>query len=152
MKITKSNLLAEVTIGYKSKIAKEDRVKINDSMKTSQYLKTIWNEDKLDHVEESVVLLLNRANEVLGWAKISIGGISGTMIDPKVIFQLALKANASSIILSHNHPSGNLKASGQDIALTKKVKEAGKLLDIDMLDHVILTTEGYLSMADEGLM
>ena len=91
-----------------------------------------------------MVLCLNRANKVLGWAKIGQGGISGTVADPKVIFQIALKANASSIILAHNHPSE------ADNKLTRKIKNAGELLDLPVLDHIILIDDGYYSFADEG--
>ena len=82
----------------------------------------------------------------------STGGVSGTVADPKLIFAAAIKANACGIILAHNHPSGNLHPSQADIDLTKKMKEGGKLLEIQLLDHVIVTTEGYSSLADEGFI
>jgi DNA repair protein RadC len=97
-------------------------------------------------------MLLNRANKVLGILEVSTGGVSGTVADPKVIFAAALKGNASGIIVAHNHPSGNLAASRADVDLTRKLKEAGKFLEIQVLDHVIVTTEKYFSFADEGLM
>ena len=106
----------------------------------------------MERVEEFMVLCLNRANRVLGYARISSGGISGTIADPKIIFQVALKSNASSIILAHNHPSGNKQPSEADIRLTRKMKDAGVLLDLPVLDHLILTSEGYHSFADEGLL
>ena len=96
------------------------------------------------------MLLLNRANKVLGYVLLSLGGTAGTVVDPKVIFQAALKTNAHGIILCHNHPSGNLTPSSQDISLTKQLRDAGKFLEIALLDHLILTTEGYYSFADEG--
>ncbi len=102
--------------------------------------------------EEFKILLLNRANKVLGLVNISTGGVSGTVSDPKIIFASALKANASGIILAHNHPSGNLKPSEADLNLTNKVKKAGQLLEIAVLDHIILTSEQYFSMADEGMI
>lgn len=98
------------------------------------------------------VLLLNRANQVIKKCQISSGGISGTVADPKIIFKVALESMCSGIILVHNHPSGNLKPSNADITLTKKVKEAGSLLEIPVLDHIIFTDKGYLSFADEGMM
>lgn len=98
------------------------------------------------------VLLLNRANQVIKKCQISSGGISGTVADPKIIFKVALESMCSGIILVHNHPSGNLKPSNADINLTKKVKEAGSLLEIPVLDHIIFTDKGYLSFADEGMM
>ena len=97
-------------------------------------------------------MLMNRANKVLGIFELSTGGVSGTVADPKIIFVAALKGGASGIIVAHNHPSGNLTASQSDIDLTRKLKEAGKFLEIQLLDHVIVTTEGYFSFADEGLI
>lgn len=102
--------------------------------------------------EEFWVLLLNRANKVIGEEMISRGGVSGTVADTKIIFKSALEKLASSIILIHNHPSGNLQPSSQDIQLTNKMKEAGKCMDIAVLDHLIVTDSGYFSFADEGQM
>ena len=102
--------------------------------------------------EEFWVLLLNRANRLIKKEQISSGGISGTVADPKIIFKAALDQYASSIILVHNHPSGNLKPSQADIKLTNKMKEAGSLLEIPILDHIIFSDEGYLSFADEGML
>lgn len=102
--------------------------------------------------EEFWVLLLNRANRVIKKSQVSQGGVSGTVADPKIIFKSALDELASGIILAHNHPSGNLKASQADMDLTRKLKEAGKLLEIQVLDHLILAGQKYLSFADEGLL
>ncbi len=88
----------------------------------------------------------------MGWSRISIGGQAGTVVDPKVIFQIALKANASNIILAHNHPSGNTKPSDNDLRLTTKMENAGKFLDLPILDHIIITSEEHLSFADEGYL
>lgn len=103
-------------------------------------------------IEEFWVLLLNRGNKVIYRFRASEGGVSGTVADPKVIFKMALEHLASSLILSHNHPSGNTRPSQADIDLTKKMKEAGKLLDIQVLDHLIITETNYYSFADEGMM
>lgn len=102
--------------------------------------------------EEFWVLLLNRANKVMKKRPVSIGGISGTVADPKIIFKIALEHGASAIILVHNHPSGNTKPSEADVRLTKKLKEAGVLLEIPVLDHIIFTDITYLSFADEGIL
>jgi DNA repair protein RadC len=102
--------------------------------------------------EEFWVLLLNRANVVLRKERISLGGVSGTVVDPKIIFKSALEHLACAIILCHNHPSGNLKPSDADMRLTRQLKEAGQLLEIPVLDHVIVSNEGYYSFADEGLL
>jgi len=98
------------------------------------------------------VILLNRGNRVLGIISISQGGMTGTVADPKLIFVAALKAAASYIILVHNHPSENLKASTEDIRLTKKLVEGGKLLDILVVDHLIIAKNSYFSFCDEGLI
>jgi DNA repair protein RadC len=103
-------------------------------------------------VEEFWVLLLNRANVVIRKVQISKGGISGTVVDPKIVFKSALEYLASSIILVHNHPSGTLKPSKEDIHITGQLKEAGKVLDIPVLDHLIFTDNGYVSFADDGLL
>lgn len=102
--------------------------------------------------EEFYILLLNRANKVLGWHRISLGGVSGTVVDIKIIFSIAVKALASGIVLGHNHPSGGLIPSEQDRTITRKIKEAGKILDIEILDHLILTADGYFSFADDMIM
>ncbi len=102
--------------------------------------------------EEFWVLLLNRANHVLRVEKISQGGVAGTVADPKLIFRAALDHLASAIILAHNHPSGNRRPSQADIALTRKLREAGTLLDLPILDHLIFTDDGYYSFADEGML
>lgn len=102
--------------------------------------------------EEFWVLLLNRANKLIRKKRVSEGGVSGTVADPKIIFKMALEELACGIVVAHNHPSGNLTASQNDLNLTKKLKEAGKLLEIQLLDHIIVAGTKYLSFADEGLM
>jgi DNA repair protein RadC len=102
--------------------------------------------------EEFWVLLLNRANKIIDKKKISSGGVSGTVVDPKMLFRIAIQDLASSIILCHNHPSGNKKPSEADIKLTKQLKEAGKFLEIPILDHIIITDQDFFSFADEGMM
>lgn len=102
--------------------------------------------------EEFWVLLLNRANKVTRKQQVSQGGVTGTVADPKIIFKLALEELASGVILAHNHPSGNLTPSQSDINLTNKLKEAGKLLEIQVLDHLIIAGQNYFSFADEGML
>ena len=102
--------------------------------------------------EEFWILLMNRANEILRPVQISAGGVSGTVADPKIIFKQAIEHLASSMILLHNHPSGNLTPSQADKDLTRKLKDAGKLLDIPVLDHLIFTDKAYYSFADEGIL
>ncbi|RYY05802.1 MAG: JAB domain-containing protein [Sphingobacteriaceae bacterium] len=105
----------------------------------------------LNH-EEFWIILLNRANKVLSQHLISKGGQAGTIADPKIIFQTVLQHHAASVILAHNHPSGNLKPSQADLDLTKKLRNAGQMLDIAVPDHLIFTDKYYYSFADEGLM
>jgi DNA repair protein RadC len=102
--------------------------------------------------EEFWVLLLNRANRVIRKAQVSQGGVAGTVADPKIIFKLAIDELASGIIVAHNHPSGNLTASQADITLTQRLKDGGKLLEIQLLDHIIFGAHNYFSFADEGLL
>jgi DNA repair protein RadC len=97
------------------------------------------------------VVFLNRANAIINFEIISEGGITGTVADPRIILKKALQEDAVSIILCHNHPSGNLQPSKQDIELTGKIREAGKFLDINVIDHIIVSENGYFSLADAGL-
>lgn len=106
----------------------------------------------IDYTESFYIILLNRGNRVLGVSKISVGSVSGTVADPKKIFQIALKANASAIILCHNHPSGTTRPSSNDDLVTRKCVSAGKFLDLPVLDHIILTKGEYFSYADQGLL
>ena len=144
--------VAEVELIYKSKVKASNRPQITSSMDAYKVLLKVWDENKIEFVEQFKVLFLNRANKVLGVFDVSTGGISGTVADPRVIFAAALKANCCGIVISHNHPSGNLKPSRQDEELTQKIKQAGQLLEIKLLDHVIICNEGYFSFADEGLL
>ncbi len=144
--------VSEVTLSYKTTVKASERPQINTSEDVHRVLKSNWNYEIIEFIEEFKIILLNRANRVLGIVPISIGGTAGTIADPKVIFVSALKCNAASIVLCHNHPSGNLKASHADIELTKKLKSAGLFLDLPVLDHIILTKDGFLSFADEYLM
>jgi DNA repair protein RadC len=144
--------VAEVQLTYITKVKATDRPQITRSNDAEEILRNYWDHT-IEHTETVVLMLLNRANRILGITTLSKGGTTGCIVDVKVVFQYALKANASSVILAHSHPSGNLKASQADINITKKVKEAGEFLDIKLLDHIILTPyDGYLSMADEGIL
>jgi DNA repair protein RadC len=144
--------VAEVQLSFKSKVKPQDRLKVNSSREAYEILRGTWNDDNIELYETFKLLLLNRANKVLGVLTVSQGGVSGTIADPKIIFAAALKCAASGIIVAHNHPSGNLNPSQADIDLTKKLKECGKFLEIQLLDHLICTTERYYSFADEGLV
>ncbi len=104
------------------------------------------------HHEEFHIILLNRANDVIGSKQVSIGGFSGTVADGKVIFKMAIEIGAQAIILAHNHPSGQLKPSDADKSLTKKLSEFGKYIDLPILDHLIFTDNGYFSFSDHGII
>ncbi|HEY0669397.1 MAG TPA: JAB domain-containing protein [Sphingobacteriaceae bacterium] len=144
--------VCEIELIYKPTIKPSQRPQVGTSQEVHELLRENWDENKIELVEEFKVMLLNRANKVIGLVDISLGGFAGTIADPKVIFVAALKAGASSLILAHNHPSGNLKPSKADISLTHKIISAGCFLDISVFDHIIITAEGYLSFADESLM
>ncbi len=146
--------LAEIGITYKSQVPAKDRFKITSSETAAQALKHhVFDPDTIGLYESFYLLCLNRANAVLGASLISKGGTSGTVVDIKIIFATALKAGASNIIVAHNHPSGSLSPSQADIDITKKIKQAGEIMQIPLLDHIILTYDnGYYSFADEGML
>ena len=144
--------VAEIELIYKSKVKASARPVIQKSKDAYDILIANWDENKIELQEQFKVLYLNRANKVLGIFDLSKGGVSGTVADPKLVLVTALKLNATGLILSHNHPSGNLQPSRQDLDLTMKIKEAAKFLDMNLTDHLIVTNEMYLSMADEGLI
>ena len=143
-------IVAALELGRRRKEAdREEKPKINTSKEAFDQLKA----DLMDlPLEEFWVLLLNRANRVIKKKKVSEGGVSGTVADPKIIFKMALEELACGVVVAHNHPSGNLTPSQSDIGLTKKLQEAGKFLEIQLLDHVIIAGNKYFSFADEGLI
>lgn len=144
--------VAEVQLTYKTTVKASERPHVNTSLEVHRVLESNWNYEIIEFIEEFKIILLNRNNRVLAIVPISVGGTAGTVADPKVIFVSALKCNAASIILVHNHPSGNLKPSNSDIELTKRLKNAGQFLDLPVIEHIILTKDAYFSFADEGLM
>ena len=142
------NIVGALELGRRRKETDQPkRIKISCSKDVFETMHPFLQD--LSH-EEFWIILLNRANQIIKPIAISQGGVSGTVADSKIIFKYAIEALASSIILVHNHPSGNTKPSEADLKLTKKLKEAGTLLEIPVLDHLIYTDLGYLSMADEG--
>jgi len=145
--------VSEVQLIYKNRVKASDRKKISSSIDAYKIFIENWNPEIIEFVEEFKILLMNRSNSVLGILEISKGGISGTVTDVRVIFQAAIKGNASGIICAHNHPSSNINPSESDTRLTQKLKEAGNLMDIQLLDHLIIATEDdYYSFADNGLL
>jgi DNA repair protein RadC len=144
--------VAEVTLTYVTKVKPSERLTVKCSKDAHKIFFDSWNQSTIEHKETVKMLLLNRANKVLGITTLSEGGISGSVMDVRMIFQFAIKGNASGIIIAHNHPSGNTNPSESDLKITQKIKTAGDLLDIQLLDHIILTPERDLfrSLADEG--
>ena len=127
------------------------RVKIGGSSDASEYIRQFYDSD-IEIYESCFILLLNRQNQTIGYSKISQGGIVGTVVDVKLILKYVVESLATGVILAHNHPSGNLQPSRDDELITEKIKKALALVDSSLFDHVILTRDGYTSMADEGLI
>ena len=125
-------------------------MKVTGSKDAADAFRIFW--PAYEHIEFSYLLMLNRQNQILGYHQLSKGGMTGAVVDVRVIFQVALKSSCTSIILAHNHPSGNLDVSDADRKITNQIKQAGVILDIPLLDHLIMTTDSYLSMADEGFL
>lgn len=149
-----SNLyqVAEIELIYKTKVQASQRPKIASSTDAYNVLMQSWNPDRLEFIEEFKILLLNNASRVLGIFEVSKGGISGASADIRIVFAAALKANATGIILAHNHPSGQLVPSDADKYITENMRKAGELLNIRVLDHLIVTAEGFCSFSDECMM
>ncbi len=139
----------EIKLTYKRK---SSGIKISSATSAYEILSNFWDKSTIDYCETFVVMYLSRSNEVLGFIKISDGGLNGCMVDIRKVFQGALLTNSSSIIVSHNHPSGNLNPSQQNIKITKELTKAGELLQIKLLDHLIVTSSGYFSFADKGII
>ncbi len=144
--------VAEIELVYRHIVDYKNIPVTKSSQQNYELLLSVWDKDKIDLVEQFKILLLNRAFKVLALYTVSTGGVSGTVADPRLIFTAALKINASAIVLAHNHPSGNLNPSRADEELTRKIKNAGLFLDIMILDHLIITSTGYYSFSDEGLI
>ena len=140
--------ISEIKVFYANKF--NTNIKITDSKQAYDLAMDNWDLDVIEFQEIVKAIYLNRGNKVLGIFEVSKGGISGSIVDVRIILSVALKSNASGIILIHNHPSGNLNPSSSDIDLTLKIKEACKLLDYNFLDHLIISKESYYSFKDEG--
>lgn len=144
------NIISEIELKYNPQISKDNRKTIKDSATAYNILLDNWDKDSIELYEEFKVLLLNRANEIIGIYILSKGGIHGTVVDLKLLFAVILKSAASSVILVHNHPSGNLKPSEADRNLYEKIKKIAKYLDVNVLDNLIISKDGYYSFNDEG--
>jgi len=149
---TQQTTISEVKLVYRTKVKASDRLQVKCSKDAFDIFMGNWEQDSIEHIEEFKLMLLTRSNKVLGIASISKGGINGTVTDVRIILQYAIKANSSGIIVCHNHPSGNINPSESDTKITQKIRESGNLMDIQLLDHLIITAEEYYSLADNGLL
>lgn len=137
---------------YRTKMKASERPLIKSSRSAYEIVLSTWDPNKIEFIEQFKIILLNNSNKVLGLYELSSGGITGTVVDLRLIFAEALKANATGLIMTHNHPSGKLIPSEADHSITQKVKAAGKLLEIAVLDHLIVTPDNYYSFADDGTL
>ena len=144
------SIIAALELGRRRKeTISPDRVQVSTSIDVYEAIVPRFKD--LNH-EEFWIIVLNRANKITSSHLVSKGGQAGTIADPKIIFNMAIENHAASLILAHNHPSGNLKPSQADLELTRKLRSGGKFLDIPVLDHLIITDQGFLSFADEGIL
>jgi DNA repair protein RadC len=147
------NQVSEIELAYKSKVKASERPLVKYSEDAYKIFIKFWDKNKIELVEQFNAMFMNRGNKVLAIYQLSTGGITGTIADPRLLFIAALKVGAVSMILAHNHVSSNKTLSSADRELTQKIKEGGKLLEIKLLDHLIITaSEGFYSMADAGLI
>lgn len=148
------NLLnvSEIKVKFRPKFKLSECPKVSNSKEAYTILMQVWDKGLMGFLEEFKVILLNNANKVLGVVDIAVGGKDYVPVDMKVIFSIALKASASKIILAHNHPSEKLEPSNQDKAITIKAVDAGKVLDIEVCDHLIVGAEKYYSLKDEAIL
>jgi DNA repair protein RadC len=144
-------VIPEVKLTYR-KNTEFSSDRILTSKDASEFIRGLFEPDTIQLQEQFIILYLNRNNRIIGYYMHSKGGIAGTVADTRLIFSSALLSLSTSIIISHNHPSGNLKPSDVDIQLTRKFVETGKIMDINVVDHIIITEEGFFSFADEGLI
>jgi DNA repair protein RadC len=140
----------EIELSYRNDIRPNDRPKVIHAIAAYDILINAWDMNKIELLEQAYVLLLSKNSSCLGVCNIATGGVSSCIVDPRIVFATALKANATAIILAHNHPSGNLTPSKRDLDITKKIHKGGEFLDIRLLDHLLITSNGFYSMANEG--
>ena len=148
----KDSSVSEIELSYIPQRKLSDLPKVTTSDDVYQTFLESWDKTKIQFVEQFKVMLLNRAARVLGICTLSNGSGSSTVVDPKLVFALALKANSGRIILAHNHPAGNLTPSKYDFDITYKLKQGAGLLEIQIDDHMIISAEGYYSFAEQGAL
>lgn len=142
--------VAEINVSYSTKDV--DKIKLKNCHEVFSFILSKWNLNVIEFQEESKIILLNRANFVLGVYDLSKGGITGTVVDVRIILSVALKCNATGIILIHNHPSGNLTPSEADREITRKLKKACELIDQNLLDHLIISKDNFYSFSNSGIL
>jgi DNA repair protein RadC len=153
MKTPQLQTIAEVNLVYRNKVKASERPKVKCSKDAHDIFIESWNPDSIEHIEEFKVLLMNPSNAVLGILNLSKGGLTGTVTDNRVVLQAAIKANAAGIIVCHNHPSGNVNPSESDTKSTMKLRDACNMMDIQLVDHLIITPEDeYYSFADNCVL
>lgn len=145
--------LGEIEVSYRYDNALADRPIIKSAEDAIDVLKNLYHLERISLQEQFVIVFLNRANKVIGSSNLFVGGLTGTVVDIKLVLAIGLKLMASSFIISHNHPSGNIKPSEEDKKITNKLCDASKLLEIQLLDHLVVTPDmKYFSFANEGLL
>ena len=147
------HILNEIEIRYRRKPIQNEVSRIQNSVDAITLLRQLYDKNKMHYQEESIAIFLNRNNDILGFQKLSSGGLSGTVVDARILFSIALKTLSSGIILSHNHPSGNLNPSSQDVSLTHRLRKFGNMIDVCLLDHIIVNDIfDFYSFAEEGTL
>lgn len=144
--------VTKLELVYHNKAKPKDRLKLLSSTHAYETLMMEWDMNKIELLEQFKIILLDNRNYCLGLSDISTGGMTSCLVDPRLVFATALQSKATQIILAHNHPSGDMTPSKEDIAITRKLRDGGKLLDISVLDHLIVTPEHYYSFCDNGMM
>ncbi|MFD2520379.1 JAB domain-containing protein [Emticicia soli] len=144
--------VSEIGIHYKYKVPYKDRIAIDSPSKAYEVLRFTWDQNKIELMEQFKILLTDNKSNCLGIVDIASGSMNACIVDTRLLFSAALKAKASGIILTHNHPSGNLIPSEKDKELTEKIHQGGKILDIAILDHLIVSPQSYYSFIENGIM
>jgi DNA repair protein RadC len=148
----RSPKMSEIKAVYRSRTKSKERTQILEARTAVDYLREVWNKDTLELTEDFLMVCLNTAHQAIGWVRISSGGFDSARVDLRVVFSLALQAGAAALIFAHNHPSGLVEPSEEDKRLTRRLKEAGGLLGIQVLDHIILGKDAFFSFAENVLI
>ena len=148
----RSPRLSELKVAYRRTGLASARKQITGAMDAAEYLKSVWDRDRIELVEEFVMLCLDGSNRPNGWLKVSTGGLSACPVDIRIVLAVALQTASPALIVAHSHPSGSLTPSPEDVALTRRLKDASALLGIRLLDHLIITKDSSFSLLDHGYL